>query len=96
MLYEVITNSQSGSFEKTLFTETSNTYVEPQNPVLFLPGQPDKFVWQSRRNGFNHLYLYNTNGDLLRQITSGDFEITGILGFSPKNSEVFVESTEFV
>ena len=39
----------TGKKEADLFTETDRCYVEPQHPVLFLPNDPDKFIWQSER-----------------------------------------------
>ncbi len=74
-------NANSGQRIKTLFTETDEEYVEPQNPMVFLPSDPEKFIWQSRRSGYNHLYLYNTNGELIRQLSKGKWEVTSILGF---------------
>ena len=39
----------TGDKEVDLFTEKNEHYVEPQHPVLFLPNNPDQFIWQSRR-----------------------------------------------
>jgi len=74
-------DSETGEFVQTLFEETDPHYVEPENPLYFLPGQNDQFVWVSERDGFNHLYLYNTKGEMIRQLTSGPWVVTGILGF---------------
>ena len=51
-------DANTGKREVILFTEEDSAYVEPQNPVLFLPQNSDRFIWQSMRDGFNHLYLY--------------------------------------
>lgn len=87
-------NASDGQFIKTLFTETDNEYVEPMNPMVFLPNDHSKFIWQSRHNGFNHLYLYSTDGTLIKQLTQGDWEVTNILGFDSKGKHVFISSTE--
>lgn len=52
----------TGKREEVLFTEKDEKYVEPQHPLLFLPNNSEQFIWQSERDGFNHLYLYNTKG----------------------------------
>lgn len=39
----------TGDKEADLFTEKNEHYVEPQHPVLFLPNNPDQFIWQSPR-----------------------------------------------
>lgn len=87
-------DAATGKLQTTLFTETHPKYVEPENPVLFLKNDPSKFLWQSKRDGFNHLYLYDTTGKLLKQITSGKWDVTSILGFDEKSENLFYVSTE--
>lgn len=82
-----------GEKEAELFTEKDARYVEPQHPVLFLPNDPDRFVWQSRRDGYNHLYLYDTGGQLLKQLTKGEWEVLDVLGFDAKGKNLFFSST---
>ncbi|TPE42601.1 S9 family peptidase [Pontibacter mangrovi] len=86
-------NATTGEFEQTLFEEKQEKYVEPEHGLYFVPGKPDQFVWVSERTGFDHLYLYNTSGKQLRQLTSGDWMVTDILGFSRKGDEVYYMST---
>lgn len=83
----------TGDKEVDLFTEKNEHYVEPQHPVLFLPNNPDQFIWQSRRDGYNHLYLYNTKGEQLKQLTEGEWEVLDILGFDVKGKALFFSST---
>lgn len=84
----------TGKLQTTLFTETHPKYVEPENPVLFLKNDPNKFIWQSERDGHNHLYLYDISGKLLKQITTGNWDITSVLGFDEKGEAIFYVSTE--
>lgn len=51
---------ETGELIGTLFEETHPKYVEPQHPIVFLPWDNSKFIYQSQRDGFNHLYLYGT------------------------------------
>jgi dipeptidyl-peptidase-4 len=87
-------DATSGAFVKTLFEETDQEYVEPQHPLLFVPGHDDQFIWQSERDGYNHLYLYNTSGKLLRQLTKGPWMVTDVQGFDAKSKNVYFASTE--
>lgn len=87
-------DAQSGNFVKTLFEETDKAYVEPLHGLAFLKTNPSQFIWQSRRDGYNHLYLYNTDGLLLKQITKGPWEVTSVLGFDPKEARIFYASTQ--
>ncbi len=87
--YDAIT----GAFIKTLFIETHAKYVEPQHPVTFIKNSPRFFIWQSSRDGHNHLYLYEQNGRFVRQLTTGDFEVTELLGFNDKGTKAYYMAT---
>lgn len=87
-------DASTGDFVKTLFEETDKEYVEPLHELSFLKTRPDQFVWQSRRDGWNHLYLYNIDGSLVKQLTTGKWEVTQFLGWDLKESQVFFLSTE--
>ena len=69
----------TGKFIKTLFEEKNQTYVEPLQGPKFLAGDPGKFIWESRRDGFNHLYLYDNEGNLIKELTNGRWEVTEFL-----------------
>lgn len=84
-------NAQTGELEKVLIEETNPKYVEPLHPIVFLPWDNDKFIYQSQRSGFNHLYLYNTNGKLLGQLTKGNWLVQDLLGFNNKTKSVIIE-----
>lgn len=86
-------DATTGDFVKTLFEETDKEYVEPLNGLTFLTTNPSQFFWQSRRDGFNHLYLYDAEGNLVKQITNGDWEVTDFQGFDPKETRIFYTST---
>jgi dipeptidyl-peptidase-4 len=71
----------SGKFLKTLFEEKDEKYVEPMHPAQFLPKTPNTFIWESRKDGYRHLYLYDINGKEIKQLTKGKWEIKDHLGF---------------
>jgi dipeptidyl-peptidase-4 len=85
---------QTGTFAKTLFEENDEKYVEPQHPMFFIPGQSNQFIWISQRDGFSHLYLYDKDGTLIKQLTQGEWVVTDIYGFNSKTAEVFFGSTK--
>lgn len=86
--------SSTGKMVKTLFEEKNSRYVEPQGGLYFPGDGGSEFIWQSRRDGWNHLYLYTTEGYLVKQLTSGSWEVTGLLGFDPQKKRVFYEATK--
>ncbi len=87
-------NPLTGERLTELCRETSPKYVEPLHPILFLPWDPTKFILQSQRDGYNHLYLFNTQGEQLQQLTSGQWVVLNILGFQERTKSVIIESNE--
>ena len=85
-------NATTGDFIKTLFEEKHDKYVQPLHAMEFLPSDPESFIWQSERDGYNHLYLYNTKGKLIRQITKGDWVVTNVDKID-KNNNIFITTT---
>lgn len=83
----------SGEYIRTLFTESDERYTEPLHPVVFVPGKEGHFVWQSRRDGWNHLYLYGKDGKLIRQLTRGAFEVTDFNGFDAAGKSAYFHAT---
>jgi dipeptidyl-peptidase-4 len=86
-------NSSDGSFVKTLFTEEDPQWVEPEHPAMFINGYKDQFLWQSERNGYNHLYLYNLEGKMIRQFNIGNEVVTEVLGMNPAGNSVYIMAT---
>jgi len=78
-------NVATGEFVATIIEEQHPAYVEPENPLYFLPNKNDHFIWMSERDGWNHMYLYNTKGELIRQLTKGEWVVTDFLGYFGKD-----------
>ena len=88
-------NASNGDFVSTLFEEMSDKYVEPENPLFFNPDNPQQFVWISERDGFMHMYLYDTEGNLVSQLTKGEWLVKSFVGFYGKDAEkVYFKSTK--
>ena len=87
-------DAKTGAFIKTLFEETDPKYVEPQHDLYFLPNSNNEFVWWSQRDGFMHLYRYNTDGKLLNQVTKGDWLVNEIIGANASSHELVISSTK--
>lgn len=84
----------SGNRLKVLYTEQHNKYVEPQHPITFLPWDSSKFIFQSQKDGYNHLYIFDKDGNQLKQLTQGKWVVLDILGFNAAKKQVIIRSTE--
>ncbi len=85
-------NPYSG-VSRTIMREESDTYLNEQTytGIEFLDNH---FVFQSERSGYNHLYLYNLNGQLVRPITKGEYEVKHFYGWDSKKNEYYYSSNE--
>lgn len=88
--YDAVT----GKLDQILFEEKNDRWVEPENGPMFLPDDKNKFIWQSERDGYNHLYLYNTDGKLIRQLTKGNWIVTELLGIDAKGKYAYFTATK--
>ncbi len=76
-----------------LFTEIDEKWIDTdKNIIEFL--EDNSFIWASERDGYRHLYWYNENGKLKKQITKGNWEVVEYYGFNPKTKEVFIQTTQ--
>ena len=84
----------TGERKAELYRETSEKYVEPLHPIQFLPWNQNLFIMQSQRDGYNHLYIYNKEGKLIKQLTSGRWVVQEVLGFNKKQRSILITSNE--
>tara|TARA_Y100000385_G_scaffold291697_1_gene371463 strand:+ start:3789 stop:5909 length:2121 start_codon:yes stop_codon:yes gene_type:complete len=73
---------KTGSFLRTLFEETHENYVQPLHPMLFIKDRSGEFLWRSERDGFDHFYRYNIQGDLLNQVSKGKWVVKEFVAFN--------------
>ena len=87
-------DAMTGERKAELYRETHEKYVEPQHPIVFLPWDATKFIMQSQRDGYNHLYLYSSDGKLIRQLTKGPWVVMELVGFNTKAKSIIYASNE--
>ena len=78
---------------KLVLREESPTYIN-EATYQDIRFYPDNFILQSQRNNYNHLYLYNLNGQLVRQLTDGEYEVTNFYGWNEKTGDLYYQSNE--
>ena len=87
-------DTSTGKKLKTLYTETSDKYVEPLHPITFLPWDSSKFIYWSWKDGYTHLYLMDTEGRELGQLTSGQWVVKSIAGFCTATKSAIILTKE--
>ncbi|NDC41527.1 MAG: hypothetical protein EBZ77_08255 [Chitinophagia bacterium] len=87
-------NAATGEKEATLFEETNSKYVHPTHSLYFVPGHDDQFIWWSERDGYQHLYLYHTNGKLIRQLTKGNWVVNELIGYRTATSDLVITTSK--
>ncbi|MCM1311779.1 MAG: S9 family peptidase [Bacteroides sp.] len=94
VVYDAATGKKLG----VLFEEKNEKYVEPMNPIRFLPWNEKRFIYQTRKDGYNHIYLYElgkgTDCKLVAQLTKGEYEVIDVLGFDEAKKAVVYTSNE--
>ncbi len=89
--------AETGDKVGELYRETDDKYVEPQHPIQFLPWDSNRFIMQSRKDGYNHLYLCEQKDGAtlnIRQLTDGKWEVMDVIGFYPKHKQIVIASNE--
>ena len=75
-----------------VLNETDEAYVDITDNLTFL--EDNSFIWTSEKDGYNHIYHYDEDGELLDQVTDGDWEVTNYYGYDAKANRIFYQSTE--
>jgi len=87
-------DAETGNFVKTLFEEKDDKYVEPLDNIIFIPNNPNQFLYLSQRDGYRHFYLYDTDGKLIRQVTKGNWVVTAFIGIDQTGKHLYYTSTQ--
>lgn len=77
----------------TVLHEESKTWINVADNLYLLKSRPE-FLWTSERTGYRHIYRYTGKGELLGQLTNGDWEVTTIAAVDEENQRVYYTSSE--
>ncbi len=88
----VVANIDSGE-TRTLLTESSDTWVNLHDDLRFLTEMP-AFIWSSERDGFRHLYLYDYEGEVIRRLTDGPWQVDALAGVDEEMGMVYFTGSE--
>ncbi len=77
---------------QVLLQETDAAYVDIHDELTFL--NDNSFIWPSEQDGWRHLYHYNAKGELIRQLTQGNYDVTAFYGFNPRIGRLYFQSSK--
>lgn len=83
----------TGRKVRLLFEEGDPQWIEPESGPIFLPDGSGAFLWLSYADGHRHLHLHGSDGERLRQVTSGAFDVESFEGWAPDGKAFFFSST---
>ncbi|MBO6536125.1 MAG: S9 family peptidase [Balneolaceae bacterium] len=89
LLFADVTSGQT----EVILTEESDTWLDVHDDLMFL-NNGKQFITTSARTGYNHVYLYKMDGEEIRQITKGEYDVTEIIGFDERRHNLYYMSTE--
>jgi len=62
--------------------------------LFFFPDDREEFLWVSDRDGWSHIYRYNYDGEIINQVTDGDWEVTNLFAVNSDEEKIYYESTK--
>jgi len=88
----LIANADNGQVT-SIFIDENNSWIDVHDDLHFLQNKHD-FIYASDSDGYNHVYLYDMNGNEIRQITNGEWEVTELVGVDEAQEVIYYVSTE--
>ncbi|NTW32546.1 MAG: S9 family peptidase [Bacteroidetes bacterium] len=90
---EILLADATTGASKIIYTEQNKYYIEISNNLEFLKNKK-QFIFTSEKDGYNHIYLYDINGNLIKQLTSGKWNVIEIKGVNEKDQTIYFISNE--
>ena len=77
---------------RLLINEKDKAYVSIHDDLKFI--DDNNFLWTSERDGYKHIYRYDKNGNLINQVTKGNWEVTKMYAYNSDLKEIYYQSVE--
>ena len=88
---EILAADATTGKSRVFYDETNDYYIDITDDCHFLE-DGKRFLMTSEKSGYNHIYLYNLDGTLVRQLTDGKWDVTKVYGFDGK--EVYFQAAK--
>jgi dipeptidyl-peptidase-4 len=87
----LLTDPANGK-HRIIYTENNSAYIDI--PELYFTSDAKSFIINSEMDGYNHLYQYDMNGKLMRQLTKGNWEVDKLYGIDEKKKIIYISTSE--
>ena len=88
----LLADASTGKANAILY-EKQDTYIDISDDLTFLE-DGRSFIWTSDMDGYKHIYHYNLNGKLIKQVTSGKWDVTAFLGVDEAHAKIYYIAAE--
>ena len=88
---EILAADAKTGKSRVFYDETNDYYIDITDDWHFLE-DGKRFLMTSEKSGYNHIYLYNLDGSLVKQLTDGPWDVTSVYGFDGK--EVYFQAAK--
>jgi dipeptidyl-peptidase-4 len=92
---EILISDAISGKSNVIYSEKNDRYIERINDwYMTMTDDGEQFIINSEKDGWNHLYLYNMDGKLVKQLTTGNWEVTDFYGIDSKTKTLYYQSAE--
>jgi len=95
--FELLIADPATGETETIYTESNKYYVDITDDLHFISGKKEAnqgFILTSESEGFKHIYYYNMQGELIKKLTDGSWDVDVILGFDSKKKVVYFSAAK--
>lgn len=95
--FELLIADPATGETKTIYTESNKYYIDITDDLHFISSKKEPnqgFILTSESDGFKHIYYYNMQGELLKKLTDGSWDVDHILGFDSKKKTVYFNAAK--
>ena len=90
--FSMDTPNNIGIKTKPIYTEKCTTYIDIHDNTSFI--NENEFIWTSEKDGYNHIYLINYANGTEKQLTSGDWDVTEVYGYTSQSKKIFFQAAK--
>lgn len=90
---EILLADASTGNHEVIYEEENKYYIDITDNLTFMPNN-ESFIVTSEIDGYNHIYLYNFKGEKIKQLTSGQWDVTEFKGADSDGKNIYFVSAE--